>query len=302
MFSKLKSGFKTFITKVKTKELNEKNLTDPIEDLKIVLVRNDVAYFVADRIADLVKEKILGTRINRGNKLEPFLKGVIKETIREILEESSPFNILDKVKEKMVEGEPLVVVFIGVNGTGKTTTIAKIANFFKKNNISCVLAAADTFRAGSIEQLEKHAKKVGVRVIKHEYKSDPSSVAWDAIAHAQSKHIRVVLIDTAGRQVMDKNLMREMEKIVNVSEPDLVVYVGDALAGNDVVTQVQKFSDYVKIDASILTKVDADVSGGGALSVSYITKKPIIFVGIGQGYGDIEPFNVEWFLKKIADF
>ncbi|MBD3187240.1 signal recognition particle-docking protein FtsY [Candidatus Bathyarchaeota archaeon] len=302
MFEKLKSGFKTFVTKIKTKELNEENLAEPLEELKISLVKNDVAYFVADKIGDLVKEKLLGSRITRGSKVDTFLKGVIRDTIKEILDESRPFDILERVREKAEDDEPYIMVFLGVNGTGKTTTIAKLANYFKKNKISSVIAASDTFRAGSIEQLEKHARKVGVRVIKHEYKSDPSSVAWDAIAHAQARHVRVVLVDTAGRQVMDTNLMREMKKIVDVTEPDLVVYVGDALAGNDVVTQVQKFSDYVPINASILTKIDADASGGGALSVSFITKKPIIFVGTGQGYNDIAPFNVEWFLKKIVDF
>ncbi|MFX0103307.1 MAG: signal recognition particle-docking protein FtsY [Candidatus Hodarchaeota archaeon] len=301
MFNKLKAGFNTFITKVKTKELNARNLQEPLEELKLALVKNDVALFVSEKICDLVKEKILGMRINRAEKVGEYLKTVIKETIQSILEESKPFNLLDKVKEKEKE-EPLVLVFLGVNGTGKTTTIAKIANFLKNNKITCVIGASDTFRAGSIEQLEKHARKVGVRVIKHEYKSDPSSVAYDTIAHATAKHMKVVLIDTAGRQVMDKNLMREMVKIVNVAEPDLVIYVGDALAGNDVVTQVQKFSEHVRVDASILTKIDADVSGGAALSVSFITKKPIIFVGTGQGYDDIEPFNIEWFLKKITDF
>lgn len=300
MFKKLKAGFNTFITKVKTKELNEKNLQVSLEELKLSLVKNDVAYFVSEKICDLVKEKILGMRINRSEKVDEYLKRVIKETIQSILEESKPFSLLDRLAEKE-EGEPLVLVFLGVNGTGKTTTIAKIAHYLKKNNIRCVIGASDTFRAGSIEQLEKHAKKVGVKVIKHEYKSDPSSVAYDTIAHAVAKHLKVVLIDTAGRQVMDKNLMREMEKIVNVAEPDIVIYVGDALAGNDVVTQVQKFSEHVRVDASILTKIDADVSGGAALSVSFITKKPIIFVGTGQGYGDIKPFNIDWFLKKITD-
>ncbi|MHA1792469.1 MAG: signal recognition particle-docking protein FtsY [Promethearchaeota archaeon] len=302
MFSKMKAGFSNFVAKIKTKELNEKNLKEPLEDLKMSLVRNEVAYSVAEKICGIVSDKLLGTRINRNNKIEHFLKEIIKQTIKEILEESQPFDLVEKIKEKAKNDEPTIMVFLGVNGTGKTTTIAKIANFLKKNRISCVLAAADTYRAGSIEQLEKHARKVGVKVIKHEYKSDPSSVAWDAIAHAQAKHVRAVLIDTAGRQVMDKNLMKEMEKIVNVSDPDYVIYVGDALAGNDVVSQVEKFSEYVQIDASILTKIDADVSGGATLSVSYMTKKPILFVGTGQNYDDLEPFKIDWFLSNITNF
>jgi fused signal recognition particle receptor len=302
MFGKIKNGFKTFVTAVKTKELTEKNLKESLDELKLVLVKNDVAVSVAQKIIDLVKEKLLGMRLNRSNKIEDFLKEAITSTIREILSASEPVDLLQMVKDKIAQDKPFVFVFLGVNGTGKTTTIAKVVNYFKKQNISSVIGAADTFRAGSIEQLEKHAQKLGVRVIKHEYNSDPSSVVFDTISHAESKHIRVVLIDTAGRQVLEKNLMKELQKIVKVSEADFVVYVGDAMAGNDVVTQVQKFSELVRIDGSILTKVDADIGGGAALSVAYLTKKPIIFVGTGQGYDDLQPFDVDWFVKRIAEF
>ncbi len=302
VFEKIKSGFQTFVKNVKTKELNEKNVGDSLEELKLALVKNDVAYSVAQKISDDVKAKILGTRIDRANKVEGFLKDAIRSTIQEILLASKPFDLLDKVKEKAKDDAPLVLVFLGVNGTGKTTTIAKVANYFKKNNVTCVIGAADTFRAGALEQLEKHASNVGIRVIKHEYRSDPSSVVFDTISHAQARHIRVVLIDTAGRQVIDKNLMREMVKIVNVADADYVIYVGDAMAGNDVVSQVETFSQIVRVDASILTKVDADIGGGAALSVAYLTKRPIVFVGTGQGYDDLQPFNAEWFLKKIVDF
>nr|MDO8117450.1 signal recognition particle receptor subunit alpha [Candidatus Sigynarchaeota archaeon] len=267
MFEKIKSGFKTFANNVKTRELTGKNLDEPLEELKLALVRNGVALLVAQRIVDTVKEKLLGTRLERASKIDSFVKDIIKSSIREILETSKPFNLLDKAKEKASQDKPFILVFLGVNGTGKTTTIAKVANYFKKNNVTCVIAASDTYRAGAIDQLEKHASKVGIRVIKHEYNSDPSSVAWDAIAHAQAKHIKTVLIDTAGRQVVDKNLMKEIAKIVNVSEPDYVVYVGDGMAGNDVVSQVEKFSQHVRIDCSILTKLDAD-PGGATLSVA----------------------------------
>jgi len=302
VFGKLKSGFENFVNTIKTKELSEKNVKQALDDFKLALVKNDVAYSVAQKITDAVKEKLLGTRVDRSTKIEVMLKETIKNTVREILLASTPIDLLEKAKEKTAQDQPLILVFLGVNGTGKTTTIAKVANYFKKHGVSCVIGAADTFRAGAIEQLEKHAAKVGVRVVKHEYKSDPSSVVYDTIAHAQAKHIRAVLIDTAGRQVIDKNLMKEMLKIVNVADPDYVIYVGDAMAGNDVVSQVEQFSQHVRVDASILTKIDADPSGGAALSVSYITKKPIIFVGTGQGYDDLQPFNADWFLKKITEF
>ncbi|MEX2680862.1 MAG: signal recognition particle-docking protein FtsY [Candidatus Sigynarchaeota archaeon] len=302
MFEKIKSGFQAFVKNLKTKELTEKNIKVALEELKISLVKNDVAYNVAQKISDDVKAKILGMRIDRANRIEAFLKDAITTTILEILNTSKPFNLLDKVKEKAAQDAPLVLVFLGVNGTGKTTTIAKVANYFKKNNVTCVIGAADTFRAGAIEQLEKHASNVGIRVIKHEYRSDPSSVVFDTISHAQARHIRTVLIDTAGRQVIDKNLMKELSKIVSVADPDYVIYVGDAMAGNDVVSQVENFSQVVRVDASILTKVDADIGGGAALSVAYLTKRPILFVGTGQGYDDLQPFDADWFLKKIVDF
>jgi len=194
-----------------------------------------------------------------------------------------------------------VIVFLGVNGTGKTTTMAKIAHYLKKHDFSTVAAAADTFRAGAIEQLSYHMVNVDIKVIKHEYKSDPASVAYDAIEHAKAKGINVVLIDTAGRQVSDKNLMKELEKIVRVSEPDLIIFVGDSLAGNDALFQAKEFKKNIGIDANILTKLDADSKGGAALSISFETKKPIIFVGVGQEYKDLEPFDRDLFVSNILD-
>jgi fused signal recognition particle receptor len=189
--------------------------------------------------------------------------------------------------------------FLGVNGTGKTTTIAKIAHYLKKNDISSVAAAADTFRAGALEQLSYHMQNIGIRVIKHAYKSDPASVVFDAIQHAKAKNVDVVLVDTAGRQVSNKNLMREMQKIVKVAEPDLILFIGDSLAGNDALTQAKEFNKSVGIDANILTKFDADAKGGSALSISYETKKPILFIGTGQDYDHLEPFNIQVFISNI---
>jgi fused signal recognition particle receptor len=188
---------------------------------------------------------------------------------------------------------------VGINGTGKTMTLAKLANMFKKKGYSCVLAAADTFRAGSIEQLEKHGQALGVRVIKHKYGADAAAVAWDAVEHARAQHMNIVLIDTAGRMQTNKNLLDEMEKIYRVVKPDLVLFVGDALAGNDAVEQAEKFNNKVPLNGTILTKVDADVKGGAAISISYVTKKPMIFVGVGQKYQDIEPFELDWFIDKV---
>ena len=195
--------------------------------------------------------------------------------------------------------KPFVIVFVGFNGSGKTTTIAKLAHWLKKNGLSVVIAASDTFRAGAIEQLEEHAKRVGVRVIKHDYGADPAAVAYDAIQHAKARGIDVVLVDTAGRNELNRNLMDEMRKIVRVTKPDLVIFVGDALAGNAVVEQARQFNDAVRIDGVILTKLDADARGGAALSISHAIGAPILFVGVGQGYDDLKPFDEKWFVDRI---
>ncbi len=223
----------------------------------------------------------------------------LKDTITEILTPEEEIDLLAEIKKK--KSKPYVIVFLGVNGTGKTTTMAKIANLLKKNGFSIVAAAADTFRAAAIEQLTYHMDKVGIRVIKHEYKSDPASVAYDAIEHAKAKKIDVVLIDTAGRQVTDKNLMIEIQKICRVAQPDCKVFVGDSLAGNDALFQAKEFNKNVGIDANILTKLDADAKGGAALSISFETKRPIIYIGTGQKYQDLKPFDRDLFISSILD-
>ena len=205
---------------------------------------------------------------------------------------------LKEIKNK--KDLPYVIAFFGINGSGKTTSIAKIANMLKEKNISCVLAAGDTFRAASIEQLQIHADKIGVKLIKHTYGSDPAAVAFDAIKHAQSKNMEVVLIDTAGRMHSNTNLVDEMKKIVRVAKPDLKIFVGESITGNDCVEQAKTFNEAVGIDGIILAKADIDEKGGAAISVSYVTKKPILFFGTGQEYKDIEAFDKEKVMKNIG--
>ncbi len=300
MFSKLKQGLKNVAQKISTKELTQEKLDKILQDLKFELLKNDVAVFAAEKVCELVSKDLTGERVGRTTKTKDFLLDAIREAIFQILQTQETVDIVDRAREKREKGEPFVLCFLGVNGTGKTTTMAKIAYLFKKkNDFSVVAAAADTFRAGAIEQLSQHMKNVGVEVIKHDYKADAASVAYDAIEHARAKHINVVLIDTAGRQVTDKNLMNELAKIVRVNEPDLVIFVGDSLAGNDVLTQAEEFSKGVRVDASIITKVDADAKGGSALSIAFITKKPIIYIGTGQQYEDLQPFDPDWFVNKI---
>jgi fused signal recognition particle receptor len=190
-------------------------------------------------------------------------------------------------------------MFVGVNGTGKTLSIAKIAYQLIKQGKTCVLAAGDTFRAGAIEQLTVHAENLGVKIIKHGPGSDPAAVAFDAIEHAKAKHKDVVLLDTAGRMQTNYNLMDEMAKIKRVAKPDLVIFVGDALSGNDAVEQAKRFNEVVGIDGVILTKVDTDAKGGSALSIAYTIGKPLLYIGVGQKYEDQIPFNAEWMVENI---
>ena len=295
MLEKLKNGFSIFIKKT----LTEKKLDNTIEDLKLLLLTNDVALDTADEICHQIVESFKGEQLSRLASTKKLLFETLKSIITEILTPEKEIDLLKEIKEK--KNEPYVIVFLGVNGTGKTTTMAKIAHILKKEGFSIVAAAADTFRAAAIEQLSYHMDNVGIRVIKHDYNSDPASVAYDAIEHAKAKSINVVLIDTAGRQVSDHNLMREMQKIVRVSEPDLIIFVGDSLAGNDALYQAKEFKKNVGIDANILTKLDADAQGGAALSISYETKKPILFIGTGQGYDDLKPFDRELFISNILD-
>lgn len=294
---KLSNVFSAFVKKT----LSSESLESALNELNLLLIGNDVATETADIICQKIGVSLKGEQIGRLTSKKKLLFEILKDVITEILTPERKIDLLDEIRKKKETNIPYVICFLGVNGTGKTTTIAKIAHYLKKNNISSVAAASDTFRAAAIEQLSYHMQNVGIKVIKHEYKSDPASVAYDAIQHAKAKDVNVVLVDTAGRQVSNKNLMREMQKIVRVAEPDLTLFVGDSLAGNDALNQAKEFNNSVGIDANILTKFDADAKGGAALSISYETKKPIIFIGVGQGYDDLEPFDRELFISNILD-
>ena len=296
MKRKLTKIFSNFVKKT----LSEKKL-DAISDLQLLLLSNDVAIDTADEICNQITELLKGEQIGRLTSTKGLLFKALEDIIIDILTPDQNINLLEEIKKKKQNNLPYVIVFLGVNGTGKTTTMAKIAHLLKVQEITSVAAAADTFRAGAIEQLSKHMNNVGIRVIKHEYKSDPASVAFDAINHAKAKGVDVVLVDTAGRQVTDKNLMVELQKIVRVAEPDLKIFIGDSLAGNDALFQAKEFKKNIGIDANILTKNDADANGGAALSISFETKKPIIFIGTGQGYDDLEEFSKEKFVASILD-
>lgn len=299
MFEKLKSGFKTLVTKVTTTELKAENLRPILSDFKLVLAENDVAFPVADRICDELEKRLAGTQVKRTEDRKKIVEENLRQVLLEVMLTNNKIDLLKMAEEKRKKGEPLVLLFVGINGTGKTTTIAKVALFLREKGYSVVLAGSDTYRAGSIEQLEEHAKRLGMRIIKHKYGADPAAVAYDAVNHAKAHGINVVLIDTAGRMQTNQNLMNELAKVKRVIAPDLTILTVDSLIGNDAVMQAEEFHKAVGIDATILTKVDADVKGGSALSVTYVTQKPILFIGVGQTYKDLEPFNPEKFVKMI---
>ena len=299
MFERLKSGLEGLVNKVITTELKAENLRPVLSEFKISLVENDVAFPVAEQICDEMEKRLDGVQVKRLEDRRKTVEKNLREVLLEIMLKNDKIDLLKTVEEKRKKGEPFVIVFVGINGTGKTTTIAKVARFLTKKGYSVVLACSDTYRAGSIEQLEEHAKRLGIRMIKHKYGADPAAVAYDTINHAKTRGINVVLIDTAGRMQTNRNLMNELAKIKRVVDPDLTILTVDSLTGNDAVMQAEEFHKSVGIDATILTKVDADVKGGSALSVTYVTKKPILFIGTGQKYEDLEEFDPEKFVQMI---
>ncbi|MBA7527693.1 Signal recognition particle receptor FtsY [subsurface metagenome] len=294
---------KSLLKKIQKIKISEKEFEVYSQELEMLLLENNVALEVSERMIQDLKQRIIGKELLK-KEAEFEIKEAFKDIIRKILIE--PFDLMEKIREKIKHGglthsaEPYVILFCGVNGSGKTTTIAKIADFLKDNKISSVIAAADTFRAASIEQIQEHGEKIGIKVISHEYGSDPASVGFDAIKYAKKNRINCVLIDTAGRIHTSKNLLREMEKISRVCKPDLTLFIGESITGNDAIEQAKTFNFHLGVDGIILTKADIDEKGGTALSVGFITKKPILFLGTGQLYDDIIPFNKEDFIKKLG--
>jgi len=299
MFDRLKKGFKGLVTKVTTAELKPENLRPILDEFKMSLIENDVAFPVADHVCDELEKRLTGLQVKRMEDRKKIVEDNLRKVLLEVMVTKQPVDLLKSAAEKRDKKEPLILLFVGINGTGKTTTIAKVAQFFKDRKYSVLLSASDTYRAGSIEQLEEHAKRLGLRVIKGVYGGDAASVAYDAISHAKAHGMNIVLIDTAGRMQTNQNLMGELQKVKRVVCPDMTIFTVDSLIGNDAVTQAEEFNKSIGIDATILTKVDADVKGGSSLSVTYVTQKPILFIGVGQTYKDLELFNPEKFINMI---
>jgi fused signal recognition particle receptor len=307
LFDKLKAAFGSLAQLATHRSLSEEEVDKILWDFELALIESDVSPEAIESINTTLRQTILGTRIQRSLDAETFVREQLKESIRKIFSSTPRVDFLSLAKQKAElrknnhEVGPFLVLFLGINGTGKTTTVAKVANLVRKNGMSVVVAAGDTHRAGAIEQLSEHAQKLKVKVITQSYGADPAAVAKDAQLYSNSHNIDVALIDTAGRIQTNRNLMEEMSKISKVVSPDLKIFVADALAGNDAVSQAREFQKATDFDASILTKADADVKGGAALSIAYVTKKPIIYLGVGQGYDDIIPFDIERFVSSLFE-
>ncbi|MAG72840.1 signal recognition particle-docking protein FtsY [archaeon] len=288
---------KGFFSKIKqsltTKTINEDKFNDLFWELELVLLENNVSVEVIEKIKEDLKEELVGKPLPRDILAK--INEVLKRTLTEILTHD-PINLLEKANDK----KPLIIAVFGINGAGKTTTIAKLTNYFKQHGKSVVLAACDTFRAAAIQQLEEHANKLDVKMIKHDYGSDAAAVAFDAVKHAEKEQLDVVLIDTAGRLHSNTNLMAELEKLIRVTNPDLKLFVGESITGNDCVEQARKFNELVEMDGAILTKADVDEKGGAPLSISYVIKKPILFLGVGQNYEDLEVFDRDVMLTRLG--
>jgi fused signal recognition particle receptor len=285
-----------FTEGILSKGLDTAKVDDVLDELEIVLLQSDVAVPVIEKIRKDLRRELAGKRLRWGADVEAAVRISLERSIRSILAKP-PFDVVERARAHTPK--PYTIMFVGVNGTGKTTTVAKLALRLRDAGLSVVIAAGDTFRAGAIEQLLVHGERLGIRVIRQQEGSDPAAVAFDAVAHATAKGIDVVLIDTAGRQHTNENLIEEAKKIRRVVHPSLTLFVGDALSGNDVMTQAKMFDEALGIDGLVLTKLDADVKGGAALSLTFVTGKPIVYVGTGQGYGDLQPFDPEQMARRL---
>ncbi len=300
MFERLRQTFTNAAKSFNERDLKEKDIDTVLGDLELALMSSDVAFEVIDIIKSDLKTNLVGSKIEK-NKIEEFIRNSLINSVSKILDDTSKVDLFARIDINKAQNRPFLILFVGINGTGKTTSLAKIAYMLQQAKYSIVVAAADTFRAGAIEQLREHTDRLKLKLVAQNYNSDPAAVARDAVLYAKSHKIDCVLIDTAGRMQTSKNLMEQIAKISKVVNPDLKIFVGDSLAGNDTVNQAREFFEHVHFDAAILTKSDADAKGGSALSIAKLTSAPVIYIGTGQEYDDLRPFDRDTFLQNIFE-
>jgi len=289
-----KNIFSILKEKITKKELSEQQFEEMFWDLEMILLENNVAVEVIDKIKRDLKESLVNKPLER-NRLDEIIESTLKRTIKGLFEVEG-VDLIKRAKAK----KPFIICFVGINGSGKTTSIAKVAHLLKKNGLTSVMAASDTFRAAAIQQLEEHANRLNIKLIKHDYGADSAAVAFDAISYAKAHNIDVVLIDTAGRLQSNTNLMDELKKVKRITKPDLILFVGESITGNDCVEQAKTFDTEIGIDGIILSKSDIDEKGGAAISISYITRKPIMYLGTGQGYEDLIEFDPKIIIDSLG--
>jgi fused signal recognition particle receptor len=269
-----------------------------LEDLEFELLSADMGHSATQEVVAALRANLIGARISKKQSLTEVVDLALRKSLLGLLE--AGYWDFDKTIQAFVAaGGPVSIMIVGVNGTGKTTTTAKIAHRLSNEGYSVVLAAADTFRAGAIDQLAAHSERLGVRCVRSQRGGDSAAIARDAIESARAKGDDIVIIDTAGRMQNKTNLMEELRKVHRVSRPHLVLFVADALAGNDAVTQATVFQKILSFDGAVLCKLDTDAKGGAALSIAHATGRPIVLAGVGQGYEDLLNFDPEWFIDSI---
>ncbi|MBI5554121.1 MAG: signal recognition particle-docking protein FtsY [Candidatus Diapherotrites archaeon] len=281
-----------FFGKIK---LNEKDLQEPLFEFELALLEADVEQDTAHAITQTLQHKLAGQEVSTSIGVPAFVQNQIRQTLTEIME-VPPVSLMEKINAQ----KPFVILLLGPNGAGKTTTTAKLTHWLKQRGKSVVLASADTFRAGAIEQLQTHSRRLNARLVHHAYGADPAAVAFDAVKSAQARGEDVVLIDSAGRQDTNQNLLRELEKIVRVAKPHYKIYVGEAFSGQALLTQATEFNKAIGINGFILTKIDSDAKGGTAISLLHQLKKPILFLGTGQKYEDFIEFKKEYIIERVV--
>jgi len=297
MLDKVKNAVSNISKIAVEKQISEKELDRVMENLTIELLESEIPFDLVEQISENIKKQMIDKKFARSDEFKEIIKSEFTKTIKEIFQKVEDVDLIQLINSK--ESKPFKILIVGINGSGKTTTVAKIGHLLKENNISSAIVAGDTFRSGAIEQIKEHADRLELKLISQKYGSDPAAVARDGVEYSKTHNIDAVIIDTSGRVQTNSNLMQEVLKIKNVVNPDFTVFIGDSLAGNDLVSQTHEFFKFTDFNGSILTKVDADVKGGAILSILSETGKPIIYIGTGQEYKDLEKFNEERFLSGL---